>query len=395
MDEITRIRELLADPPPPSPFVVAAASRRLDRRIRNGVPLSSRLRGHRRVIAGVATVAAAVAAVAMIVSGVPAGSAHSGAAAGPLSGQPARAFLLAMAVKAESSQASGRYYCSTTVSGSREMVGPGDTLLAPPWLDGTANPSSATPAGYQYSLMARSRAMECTEPAKAGCWAGGTVGGSSQQLATEPASAADKAAWERDGSPQHVTDWLDKTVMSLKAGPVQWTGPKTGQEPWGPDTSLPTDPARLRAAILAHASELYFPGDAQHQTDQEYQNEALLFAGVTLMSDGAPPAVRAAAYQMLAGIPGIQMKPGTPDPEGRTGTAVWLDEPATSDRELGIIDPATASLLAYEDVAAAAVAGFAPGTVLDYTTFVSAGWTNQLHLLPVPAGVRAEPGPTC
>lgn len=396
MDEMTRIRELLADPPPPSPFVVAAASQRLDRRIRNGVPLSSRLRGHRHVMAGVATLAAAVAAVALIASVVPAGSAHSGgSAAGTLSGQPARAFLLAMAVKAESSQASGRYYCSTTVSGSREMVGPSDTLLAPPWLDGAANPPAAPPSGYQYSLITRSRGTDCTEPARARCWAGGTVGGSSQQLATDPASAADKAAWERGGSPQHVTDWAGKTVMSLKAGPVQWVGPKTGQEPWGPDASLPADPAQLRAAILAHASELVFAGDAQHQTAQQFRNQALLFAGVRLMSDGAPPAVRAAAYQMLAGIPGIQMKPGTPDPEARTGTAVWLDEPATWDREVGIIDPATASLLAYEDVAAATVAGFAPGTVLDYTTFVSAGWTNQLHLLPVPAGVRAEPGPTC
>jgi hypothetical protein len=230
---------------------------------------------------------------------------------------------------------------------------------------------------------------------KAGCWAGGTVGGSDQQLAAEPASAADKAAWERDGSPQHVTDWLGKTVTSLKAGPVLWVGPKSGQEPWGSDASLPTDPARLRSAILAHAPELPIPGDAQQQTAQQKQNGALLLAGLTLMSDGDPPAVRAAAYQMLADIPGIQMKPGTPDWQGRTGTAVWLDEPATWDREVSIIDPATASLLAIEDVAATTVAGFAPGTVLDYSTYLSAGWTNHLHLLPAPAGVTPEPGPTC
>lgn len=59
---------------------------------------------------------------------------------------------------------------------------------------------------------------------------------------------------------------------------------------------------------------------------------------------------------------------------------MWLDEPAAWDRDVSIIDPATASLLADDDVAATTVAGCAPGTVLDYTPFVSAGWTNHLHL---------------
>jgi hypothetical protein len=47
------------------------------------------------------------------------------------------------------------------------------------------------------------------------------------------------------------------------------------------------------------------------------------------MDDGGPgvtPAVRAAAFRVLASLPGIQVKPNVQDPAGQSGTAVFLGQ---------------------------------------------------------------------
>jgi hypothetical protein len=286
-------------------------------------------------------------------------------AAGPadaLAGRPASQFLLAMGVKAADGPATGQYWCEQTESGGLALVGPDDTTLQPPWEVG-----AATSAGYQYAILTRDALWSCLEPPRPG-WPGGSVGNVTQSLGAQPASSADAAVWRRAGAPGSWKAWYDYTVrISAAAGPREALPDKEGWEPGSSYNTLPTSPAQLRAVFLAHPE--YFGNNTGTPT------EVLVDDALVVMEGPASPAVRAAAYQVLAGLPGLQMKPDVRDPAGQSGTAVWTSQagPALS---LTIIDPATGIPLATEDVAQQPVAHVPAGTVLDYTLFVSIGWTN-------------------
>jgi hypothetical protein len=192
-------------------------------------------------------------------------------------------------------------------------------------------------------------------------------------LGARPASAADARAWRRDGSPDH---WRSGSgVLSAHPGPVsEVTDVKHGTGDFGGnnDLWLPADPAKLRAVLLAHPQ----PGAGG-------RNNVIAAGALTVMnSDNVRPAVRAAAYQVLAGVPGMRMRPGVRDPEGQTGTAIWQDSwigfGLHYETTYDIINPESGAILAGDTVAQTPVAGAAPGTVLSYTATTSAYWTNQL-----------------
>jgi len=388
MDEMTMIRELLAEPSPPGSDEVTAARARLVKRIgrrgplpragRQGLPpRPGHLAPRTAFGVGITCAAAALVIAALVTNGTPAGPAHTGAGpAGAVAGLPAREFLLAMATKVghsqSSSPATGRYWCSQAVSGTRELVGPDDTLLPAPWVAGGQYVPGRAPAGYRYAIFTRALTEDCLENPQPG-WPGGTIDGFYQSLGARPASPADAVAWRRAGSPDHWKAWYARQTVSGQPGPRQPTGSKTGQDPWGTDASLPADPAKLKAIFLAHPPP-YFYGSGPTPT-QPTQSQELISDALTVMNGPVTPAVRAAAFQVLASVPGIVMKPGVRDPEGRAGTAVWQNGNGQA-AEWSIVDPATGSLLASEEVALRPVAGAPAGTVLDYTAFVRAYWSN-------------------
>lgn len=395
MDEMTMVRDLFAEPPPPSAAVTARARRLLDKRMRGHVvPLR---RGHLRHLgrrrlgpialgAAAAGAAAAITITALAPAGTHTGPAHSGPS-GALAGQPARAFLLAMSAKAAHAQANGRYWCSVIVAGTRELVGAGDKEIPPAWVDGTTHAPASAPAGYRYAIFSRARMLSCLELPRPG-WPGGTVGGSYQSLGARPASPADFAAWRRDGSPGHWQAWYANQTESAHPGPRQWTGPKIGasKATW-PRVSLPSSPAKLKAVLLAFIRRppdrtAYLFGTAIRGTSD--QTLLLFDTAIGLMNDPVTPAVRAAAYQVLAGIKGVQMKAGIRDPEGQAGTAVWLGQPGRVPASFTLIDPASGSVLADMDIARTRIDGAAPGTILYYTAILSTRWTNHL---PIPASL--------
>jgi hypothetical protein len=376
MNELNMIRALL-DEAPPSPEVIAEGRSRIAASaaepgrpaVRRGVagphaPSAAelrpalgrvyRLRPIRRVAIGaVMLAAAATLAVATLVP--------RGAQAAALAGRPARQFLLAMSVKA-AGPATGQYWCEQTESGDRVLVGPDDTTLQSPWAGGPA-----TPAGYQYAIFTRETDWGCLEPPRPG-WPGGSVGNVTQSLGAQPASSADAAAWRRAGAPASWKAWYDNTVtITAAAGPRESL---PGEEGWVPGTTyntLPTSPAQLKAVFLAHPA--YFGNNTGTPT------EVLADDALAVMDGPASPAVRAAACQVLASVPGVEMKPDVVDPAGQSGTAVWASQAGPS-LPLTIIDPATGTPLATEDVAQQPVVNAPAGTVLDYTLFVSIGWTN-------------------
>jgi hypothetical protein len=279
-----------------------------------------------------------------------------------LAGLPARGFLLTMAVKAAVGQSTGRYYCWEHESGGRVLVGPDDTTLQPPWDGGHESLTD-----YRYAIFTKTMIQSCQEPPTKG-WPGGTVEAATQSLGAQPASPADAAAWRRAGSPTSWIAWYDQTVRITTSPGRRYVVP--GRR-WTAGSSVsyttrPTSPAQLRAFFLSHLAAFHNAGT---------RSEILYNDALGVMAGPSTPAVRAAAYRVLASLPGIRMKPNVQDPAGQSGTAVFLGQ-AGPTLGLAIVDPATSTVLCIEDVAQQPVAHTAVGTVLDYTLFVSSGWTS-------------------
>jgi hypothetical protein len=95
--------------------------------------------------------------------------------------------------------------------------------------------------------------------------------------------------------------------------------------------------------------------------------------------------VRAAAYRVLASIPGIEDLGPVTDHAGRLGIALALTGhtrcPLGSLIDELVVDPHTDSLLAVQQILATPsadgrLAGLTPGAVVDYTTYLDIGWSD-------------------
>ena len=311
--------------------------------------------------------AVALVIISLLAGGKPVIPGDSHVPAGLLTGQPARPFLLAMAVKA-AQQKTGRFYCTTEIQGDRELVGAGDRLLSRPWVNGPNRVPASAPKGFKYALTRRYRNTQCTKVSDVTRL---TI--SIQYLGARPASRADTRAWRRDGSPDH---WRrGHRVLSAHPGPVgevQDVKHGTGDFGGKNDLWLPANPAKLRTVFLAHP-----------QPGAKGRNNVIAAGALTVMNgDSVRPAVRAAAFRVLATVPGVRMRPGVTDPEGQTGTAIWQDSWIGAylhyETTFDIIDPQTGNVLGSETVAQTPVMGAPPGTMLFYSATTSARWTSQL-----------------
>jgi hypothetical protein len=375
VNEMKLLEDFCAEEAQPGPERLARSRARLMTAIEDGqhsgsVPLG-RPRTTRMVSLALSATAVGTAGALAIVSlaagGKPVSPGGSHAPAGLLAGQPARPFLLAMAGKA-AQQKTGRFYCTTEVQGDRELVGVGGRLLPEPWLNGPNRVPTSAPGGFRYALTRRYRITQCTRVSDVTRL---TI--SMQYLGARPASGADARAWRRDGSPGH---WRrGHGVLSAQPGPVdEVQSVKHGAGDFGGknDLWLPANPARLRTVFLTHP-----------QPGAKGRNNVIAAGALTVMNaDSVRPAVRAAAFRVLASVPGVRMRPGVTDPEGQTGTAVWQDSWIGAylryETSFVIIDPQTGSVLGSETVAQTPVAGAAPGTVLFYSATTGARWTGQL-----------------
>jgi hypothetical protein len=136
---------------------------------------------------------------------------------------------------------------------------------------------------------------------------------------------------------------------------------------------LPTRPDRLKSQLL----DWY--GDTGRLEGDE--KSFLFYSCVAIVLDlPAPAPVRAAAYQMLAALPGVASLGRVTDSLGRTGIAVAVTrrgDGGTETQTRLIIDPATGRALAQES------RGDGSDT---YTTIESAHWSDSA--LPDAAELR-------
>lgn len=231
-----------ASSPEASAMLARVLRSREDRAARR-YPVMLRWRPRRLLLAGLPAVAAAaaLAIVTLAPTGTPAGSRYQGAGPlGTLTGRAARPFLLTMAIKAARTQVTGRYWCTSAITAGLAAIGANNTELTPPGEGQRPSP----PSGFRYAIISRSREESCLKPGF------GTVGGFYQNLGARPATQADAAAWRRAGSPGHWRAWYGQTIHR-QAGRRETTGAKPGRPSFGSYASLPANPAKLRAVLLA------------------------------------------------------------------------------------------------------------------------------------------------
>ncbi|HEV7934926.1 MAG TPA: CU044_5270 family protein [Actinomadura sp.] len=247
--------------------------------------------------------------------------------------------------------------------------------------------------------------------------------GRQQNLGTRPVSPADEVAWRAAGSPATfpvgalvrpraeamkrlmAKRFTAKTkrlmakrlmpgrltlTMTTKPGEVQtshsaqvegdkifWLGRNVSMKDL---RALPTDPAGLKKSLLRS-----YEGHDTEASSVPMSSDAWLFRVTSglIMDMPVSPKVRAAAFEMLAGLKTVKTVGMVKDAQGRAGTAIAVTEHTRSagvQQQRLIIDEATGRALGQEIVVlrpAGTMAGLPPGSVVSSSTVVTDEWTDS------------------
>lgn len=198
-------------------------------------------------------------------------------------------------------------------------------------------------------------------------------------MADVPLTAQDKQKWQAAGSPK----WVSVPDPEGSGGKVKLDMSGGANTPWPSSVerfygmtaqqiaALPTDARALENKLLDLKDQWHaVSSDTRKEPIRALKGEERIRAlsdvlGTLLSTAPAPPAVRAAAFRVLAAQPGVKPEGRVRDPLGRTGTGVSLPLKTTvplglytAPKQLGtyrrqfVVDPATGRLLAIQDVVA-------------------------------------------
>ncbi|MEU8354655.1 hypothetical protein AB0C27_01475 [Nonomuraea sp. NPDC048882] len=234
---------------------------------------------------------------------------------------------------------------------------------------------------HPYSLVERFVGVRWNAP-DGRAWFGGRL------LGVRPKTAADRKAWQRDGSPSTWSETLDgKTVkLSTPPGRGSLTAAPKGRDQfefagqrltYDEIQRLPADPARLKAWLMK-------AGRVGREMDLTAWVEETL--PMLLHDIPAPKQVRAAAYQALLSLPGARVHGEAKDELGRSGAALVIDRPggkakrAPSTRVRMIVDTGRMVLLAQDQLGTSG--GKASAEWSYRKTLIEVGWTDAPPAAP-------------
>ncbi|MDX3229724.1 CU044_5270 family protein [Streptomyces sp. ME19-01-6] len=230
----------------------------------------------------------------------------------------------------------------------------------------------------------------------------GTLHGPAETVPYAPATEADEAAWKQAGSPNPVPvqegvpylpvgfeegDKLRILGDPADAAQVERVS-RPGSAPGKPYVigravdlpelqALPADPDKLKADLLTG-----YTGRAKRLSAS--REEFLFDAAQGLILDlPVRPAVRAAAFRMLADLDGITVLDHVTDVSGRTGTAVTINKEGrgggTAQHRI-IFDRATSRGLTADTVVVEPTGdyvGFKPGAIVYSQVVKKTEWTDE------------------
>jgi hypothetical protein len=336
LDEFQRIRDFYAPVPGPDAEVRARAKARL---FADGAAAAARRPGPRwgtrRGLLRIGVPAVAVGAAAIVAAGLlpgplagtsartPAGAdiaaggapgigvfqLPAGASVGAASGSGRQVLLdAARNVVGVPAPVPGRYYVSPVVTGDFQRLGPKDDP-------------------YQF-LETSDGAFWAARSPRDGS------GDMVKEVSLRAATSADAAAWRKNGSPRSWPSAIEAVGVSNPTMPSDtgsWLS-TTGAQPWtsgsvsfggaqfavGGETltyaqllKLPADPAALKKIMLS--GPMPVGGNVVQQ---------LLFEVPAVIQMPVTPGVRAALYEMLAGLPGVKDLGTISDIAGQQGQAI-------------------------------------------------------------------------
>ncbi|MER6140409.1 CU044_5270 family protein [Streptomyces sparsogenes] len=300
----------------------------------------------------------------------------SGATGGPTTGSPrhtaenGRVALLNVAARVDGAADEGTYWQTATRSAWVGVVDHSGSLFAV---------VSSETQRWSFGVRPGTRSL----------WVSGI------DATTRPRTERDKARWRAAGSPEELTladsgkggrlglrmemgGRKRPTVDRINSGDrIAALGPHNVT--YADLRKLPGDSARLEK-VLADLYEEDGGSEIRGRTEWMWRQAA------NLINLPVRAEVRAAAYRVIAGLPGIRSLGEVTDPLGRKGVGFAL--PATDRPDYGtarselIVDPATGALLSDREVltepnAKAAEAGLTAGTVVNYTATVTSEWTDR------------------
>ncbi|MEV4495772.1 CU044_5270 family protein [Micromonospora arborensis] len=364
MKSLADARPARLDPPgtAPLPFVLADVNASAGR--------TRRFRAAALIPAGGLAVAAVAAVVVVAVdpggpAPTPGGPATSAEAVRPLTAS--EILLTAAERSSEDASGTGRYLVVRAESGSVLTVSSGTSTY------------EMTTRSSDESWLSRSG----REPNRV----------ISQNLGMTPLTPADAAAWRAAGSPEQVMvgkplptgEFGPGSPISISGGPRR-SSSSDGAGIYAFGTAnisvrdlekLPTDPATLRTALLRH----FDGGGGDLPTDRE---QWLLSVASSLIADiPVSGPVRAAAFRLIATLPGVRSLGEVADQRGRTGQgfAFTSGSAATGSVEHRfVVDAATGRALGEESRVlrpAGTTARLEPGSLLGYSVVLEQKTTDE------------------
>lgn len=214
-------------------------------------------------------------------------------------------------------------------------------------------------------------------------------------LVTTPLSEQDRVVWEKAGRPVGMPD-AEPAPGASPAPPLPSSQPPSATRTSGPVTywiggvestvddllELPVDGARLRSWLLERYSD---------DSDGD-QNDWLMWETMALLDGTLPttPGTRAAAYELLAEVPGFHLMddtgiPGTVGLSRQTrGGWSYTVEDTLIDWQV-IIDPTTGALREWRLALAepgGEVRELPAGTVIHKETIERIGWVDTAPVIP-------------
>jgi hypothetical protein len=347
---LERVRARAMSEPGPGPTPTRVPARALGRRVRYG---------------------GAIVAAAALVAGLIVVARPGGQDTGPSSAR--RTLLVAAATLQETGRATGRYWTAdlSSVTTAARLA---DTAAGPP-------PPTAKPL-YRYTTTCHAR-LWAARSGRDPSWL--VV----DAVTDRRLSGADERAWRRAGAPRPSACEIHGMSVGLRSAPpaalaLRRSTPTSPQgEPTYPSAAgvpvtadqiaaLPTDPTALKTALDGFWLDATTPS-------AKPEAGGTVPAGVTfqqitdlLVGAPAPPAVQAALYRVLAGLPIDRSRGTVTDRLGRSGVAFWAATGAMDTRL--IIDVRTGRPLAVENRLAGRLDG--------YTLIRRQGWTDTVPTLP-------------
>ncbi|MDT0461906.1 CU044_5270 family protein [Streptomyces gibsoniae] len=281
--------------------------------------------------------------------------------------------LLSAARKAETSAAEGTYWQTTTRSEHVDVGGENGQLFAV---------RSTSTDEWSVGVRPATRSLMV----------------SGLNSVTEPRTAADEARWHAAGSPGTVRVEVANTsgtgmmgyTMGTRRPMVMRTNIDDRIHAVGPRNVTYQDLRELSAIsgeLRQYLERLHAEDNGAGTGDSAW----MLRQAADLVTMPVKPAVRAAAYRVMADLPGVRVVARVTDPLGRQGVGVEFPgtfrTPLGSTRQQLVVDPFTGALLSEEAVlvepsARAEAAGLDAGTTVNYAATTRMSWGERQITVP-------------